>query len=146
MAQQSAICAGAVARIACRNVGDDQVVTTVAKVYQFSAIPGLRRVPPGTAEKSAVLANWWHNNWVMVVRINIPDETLLALKLSADAAEHEVLLVAAVKLYELGRLSSGAAAQLAGLPKPVFMTKLADYGVPVFKLTDAEIARDAQNA
>ncbi|HEX7598703.1 MAG TPA: UPF0175 family protein [Polyangia bacterium] len=82
----------------------------------------------------------------MVVQLNIPDETLLALKLSGDAAEHEVRLVLAVKLYEMGRLSGGAAAQLAGLPKPVFMAKLADYDVPVFKLTDEEIARDAKNA
>ena len=82
----------------------------------------------------------------MVGRLNIPDETLVALKLSADAAEREVVLVAAVKLFEVGRLSAGAAAQLAGLPKPVFMTKLADYGVPVFRLTEAEIVRDAQNA
>ena len=78
--------------------------------------------------------------------MNIPDETLVALNLSADTAEHEVVLVAAIKLFEVGRLSAGAAAQLAGLPKPVFMTKLADYGVPVFRLTEAEIARDAQNA
>ena len=82
----------------------------------------------------------------MVGHPNIPDKTLLALKLSADAAEREVVLVAAVKLYEMGRLSAGAASQLAGLPKPVFMTKLADYGVPIFKLSDEEIARDAQNA
>ena len=82
----------------------------------------------------------------MVGHLNIPDETLLALKLSADAAEREVVLVAAVKLYEIERLSAGAASQLAGLPKPVFMTKLADYGVPIFKLSDEEIARDAQNA
>jgi predicted HTH domain antitoxin len=82
----------------------------------------------------------------MVGHPNIPDKTLLALKLSADAAEREVVLVAAVKLYEIERLSAGAASQLAGLPKPVFMTKLADYGVPIFKLTDEEIARDAQNA
>ncbi len=82
----------------------------------------------------------------MVGHLNIPDETLLALKLSADAAEREVVLVAAVKLYEMGRLAAGAAAQLAGLPKPVFMTKLADYDVPVFKLSDEEIARDVRNA
>lgn len=82
----------------------------------------------------------------MVGHLNIPDETLLALKLSADAAEREVVLAAAVKLYEMGRLSAGAASQLAGLPKPVFMTKLADFGVPIFKLSDEEIARDAQNA
>ena len=57
-----------------------------------------------------------------------------------------MLLVLAVKLYEMARLSGGAAAHLAGLPKPVFMTKLAGYGVPVFKLSDLEIARDAENA
>lgn len=82
----------------------------------------------------------------MVVRLNIPDEVLVALKLSPDAAEREIVLAAAVKLFEVGRLSAGAAAQLAGLPKPVFMTKLADYGVPVFRLTESEIARDARNA
>jgi hypothetical protein len=30
--------------------------------------------------------------------------------------------------------------------KPVFMTKLADYGVATFRMTEAEIARDAENA
>lgn len=103
-------------------------------------------MPRKTVEKSAVVAKAWQEYLTMVGRLNIPDETLLALKLSADAAEHEVVLVAAVKLYEMGRLSGGAAAQLAGLPKPVFMAKLADYGVPVFKLSDDEIARDAKNA
>jgi predicted HTH domain antitoxin len=82
----------------------------------------------------------------VVGRLNIPDEILVALKLSADVAEHEVVLAAAVKLFEVGRLSAGAAAQLAGVPKPVFMAKLADYGVPVFGVTADEIARDAENA
>lgn len=82
----------------------------------------------------------------MVGHVKIPDETLVALKLGADAAERERVLAAAIKLFEVGRLHAGAAAQLAGLPKPVFMTKLADYGVAVFTLTEAEIERDAQNA
>ena len=67
----------------------------------------------------------------MDVSLKIPDETLVAFDLSPDAAEIEIVLAAAVKLFEVGRLSEGAAAQLAGLPKPVFMTKLADYGVGV---------------
>ncbi len=78
----------------------------------------------------------------MVVRLNIPDETLLALKLSPAAGEREVALAA---VFGVGRLSAGAAAQLAGLPQPVFTTKLADQGVPSFRLTEAEIARDARN-
>ena len=67
----------------------------------------------------------------MVLSLNIPDETLVALKLSPDAAEREIVLAAAIKLFEVGRLPSGAAALLAGLPKPVFMTQLADVA-PAF--------------
>ena len=40
-----------------------------------------------------------------------------------------------MKLYELGRLSSGAAAELAGIPRVLFLTKLADYRVDTFRLT-----------
>jgi hypothetical protein len=35
-------------------------------------------------------------------------------------------LPAALKHYELGRLSAGATAQLAGLPKPVFLDEAAN--------------------
>lgn len=51
-----------------------------------------------------------------------------------------------VKLYELGRLSSGAAANLAGIPRVVFLNKLADYGVPTFRLTADELAEDLLRA
>ncbi len=55
-------------------------------------------------------------------------------------------LAAAVKLLELGRLSSGAAARLAGLAVPVFLARLADYGVSAFRMNEAEIREDAQRA
>jgi predicted HTH domain antitoxin len=55
-------------------------------------------------------------------------------------------VAAAVKLFELGRLSSGAAARLAGLAAPVFLARLADYGVSTFHMTEAEIREDAGRA
>ncbi len=62
-------------------------------------------------------------------------EVLLALGLSLEQFRAEAKILLAVKLYELGRLSTGAAAQLAGVPKPLFLMKLADYDVDTFDLT-----------
>lgn len=45
------------------------------------------------------------------ITLSIPDEVLLALKVNADHLGAELRLSAAVKLYELGRISSGAAAK-----------------------------------
>jgi predicted HTH domain antitoxin len=74
--------------------------------------------------------------------MNLPEKASLALKVPTEALGKELLLVAAVKLYELGRLSSGAAAELAGVPKPVFLAKLADYGVCTFDLKKEELQRE----
>jgi predicted HTH domain antitoxin len=49
---------------------------------------------------------------------------------------------AAVKLYEMGQLSSGAAAQLAGVPKPYFLSHLVDYGVYTFDFSEDELMHD----
>ena len=78
--------------------------------------------------------------------LSIPEEMLLTLKLSPDALLYEIKLSAAIKLYELGRLSSGAAAEFADIPKPVFLSKLGDYGVPAFRLTESELKEDMNNA
>lgn len=80
------------------------------------------------------------------VTLTIPDETLQALQTTPDKLSQEMLLVVAVKLYELGRLSSGAAANLAGIPRTIFLSKLGDYGVDTFHLSEAELIEDLANA
>lgn len=80
------------------------------------------------------------------VTFSILDEILLALKATLEALGSRIRLAAAVKLYETGQLSSGAAAQLAGGPKPYFLSHLADYGVNTFDLGEEELIHDLGNA
>ena len=80
------------------------------------------------------------------ITLSIPDETLLALKVTPEQLGHDLVLVAAVKFYELGRLSSGAAAKLAGIPRVVFLSKMADYGVDTFRLSEEQIERETRLA
>ena len=47
------------------------------------------------------------------VVLEIPEEILVSLKESSHEFSKDILILAAVKLYELGKLSSGRAAQLA---------------------------------
>jgi hypothetical protein len=70
------------------------------------------------------------------VMMNLPETASLALKVPTEALGKELLFAAAVKLYELGRLSSGAAAE------PLFLAKLADYGVCTFDLKKEELQRE----
>jgi predicted HTH domain antitoxin len=74
--------------------------------------------------------------------IDIPEQVLLAEKMDEVGFACELRTLAAVKLYELGRLSSGRAAELAGMSRVEFLLKLKDY--QVFPL-DAEL-RDLENS
>jgi len=78
--------------------------------------------------------------------LEVPNESLLAIRSTPEAAGSKLLLAAAVKLYEMGELSTGAAASLAGLPRVVFLSKLADFGVDTFRLTEEELGQETNLA
>lgn len=60
--------------------------------------------------------------------INYPDSLLVALNMSSAAFEQEAKTALAVKLYEMGRLTSGQAAVIAGIPRVAFLLGSSHYG------------------
>ena len=65
--------------------------------------------------------------------IQVPEKILLAEKTDAASFAREIRVLAAIKLYELGRLSSGRAAELAGMPRVEFLLTLGRYKVFPFE-------------
>ncbi len=53
-------------------------------------------------------------------------------------------LYAALMLFWLGKLSSGAAAEMAGVPRVMFLDLCAGYGIPVSQITPDELASELQ--
>jgi predicted HTH domain antitoxin len=74
--------------------------------------------------------------------MDIPEKVLLAEKSDAVSFARELRVLAAVKLYELGRLSSGRAAELADMSRVEFLLSLGRYKVFPFEaeLQDLESA------
>jgi predicted HTH domain antitoxin len=80
------------------------------------------------------------------IAMTIPDESLAALAESPEEASAELRMLAAVKLLEMKKLSSGAAARLAGISRVEFLSRLGKYGVPVFDMTEDELEQETRLA
>ena len=74
------------------------------------------------------------------ISIEIPESILIDEKTDEVSFAKELRVLAAVKLYEMGRLSSGRAAELAGMSRVEFLMNLGRYKVFPFasELKDLE--------
>jgi len=81
-----------------------------------------------------------------VLTIEYPPEVLWALQQDPEEFESEARLLLAVKMFETGKLSTGLAARLAGVPRITFMFLMGQYGLSPFGETADEIEEDLDHA
>ena len=62
--------------------------------------------------------------------------------LPMTVSEDEARLLFAVKLYEVGRVSLGQAARVAGFSKRAFIDVLGRHRVPVFQYLEGELEQE----
>jgi len=78
-----------------------------------------------------------------ILTIKYSDDVLLSLKESKEEFEEEAKYLFALKLYELGKISSGKAAKLAGISRVDFLMKLGRYKVSPFQVDLNEIIEES---
>lgn len=80
------------------------------------------------------------------LKIPYSDDLLLSLKESPEEFEAEARLLLAAKFYELGRLTTGRAAELAGVGRVEFMFLLGRFGLSPVGVDPEELRQDLANA
>lgn len=78
--------------------------------------------------------------------IQIPQDVPQLLKMSNADFAREAQMLLAVKLFEMGKLTSGKAAELAGMPRVAFLYSLKRYNVSAINFDEEEIEREIEAA
>lgn len=81
------------------------------------------------------------------IKIEYPEYLANTLRLSGKDFELEMKTISLIKLYELGKVSSGVAARVLGLQRLDFLELLGNYKVSTLGVNDTDsLTEEIENA
>ena len=80
------------------------------------------------------------------IPIAVPDELVAQLHLDEAQLAQELRWLVAVKLYELGRISAGVAAEMVGVNRAEFLERLAEFQVSPINLDADALTQEFEAA
>jgi predicted HTH domain antitoxin len=76
------------------------------------------------------------------ITVQVPGEIREMLNRTPEEMARDMRLYTALMLFQLGKLSSGAAAEMAGLPRVLFLDLCAEYDIPISQITGDDLRRE----
>jgi predicted HTH domain antitoxin len=76
------------------------------------------------------------------LKIKYPKGFEFAVHMTKDEMEQHIRLMAALKMFELGKVSSGKAAELAGMQRVEFLEACGKYHVSIFNYPAEELEQE----
>jgi len=73
---------------------------------------------------------------------SMPDSFDYGIKLTGFELDYHLRLMAALKMFELGKISSGRAAQLAGMSRVDFLDTCGRYRISPFNYSDSDAEQE----
>lgn len=81
----------------------------------------------------------------MRITIDLPDSLVKEISFGFPKPEREVKFLLTVKLVEMGRISTGRAAQWLEISKPRFLQEMGRYGLSALPIDEESIKEDILN-
>lgn len=82
----------------------------------------------------------------MKINVEIPDASLSITKERPEEFARSLRIAAAVKWYELGRISQSKAAELIDCNRIEFFNHLREYGVPLLQVTAGDLKQEVSDS
>ncbi len=79
------------------------------------------------------------------ITLEIPENLELGVQTTREELPAQIRLMAALKMFELGKLSSGKAAELAGMSRVEFLDMCGRYRVSVFNYSPDELENELRS-
>lgn len=77
--------------------------------------------------------------------MNLPDDLAASIEMTPEELASQVRHMAALKMFELGKISTGKAAQLAGLSKLDFIESCASYHIGMFNYKSEDVESELRS-